>query len=131
MRVLNSWNMMSIAHTSYKSSLWLSLVAMNSTDNPNPGYQQPNRVLLDLLQPLQLVLDLHTDLRLLKRAPNDSPYAVALSLTPKPSHYSMFRTKVLISLLEVVLGLLQPIHPVLHLQINLRLTKIVPTDSPY
>ena len=113
------------------SSFYCCLVAMNSTDNPNPGYQQPNRVLLDLLQPLQLVLDLHTDLRLLKRAPNDSPCTVALSLTTKPSHYSMFRTKVLISLLEVVLGLLQPIHPVLHLQINLRLTKMVPNDSPY
>ena len=81
-RVLKSWNMMSVARTSYKSSLWLSLVAMNSTDNPNPGYQQSNRVLLDLLQPLQLVLDLHIDVRLLKRAPNDSPYAIALSLTP-------------------------------------------------
>ena len=44
---------------------------------------------------------------------------------------TMFRTKVTISLLEVVLGLVQPLHPVLHLQINLRLTKMVPNDSPY
>ena len=99
---------MSIAHTSYKS-LWLSLVAMNSTDNPNPGYQQSNRVLLDLLQPLQLVLDLHIDLRLMNtRVQNDSPYAKALSFTQKT----------------------KPIHPVLHLQINLRLTKVVPKLFP-
>ena len=31
---------------------------------------------------------------------------------------SLFRTKLIISLLEVVLGLLQQLHPVLHLQIN-------------
>ena len=35
----------------------------------------------------------------------------------------MFRTKVTISLLEVILGLLQPLHPVLDLQIDLRLKK--------
>ena len=35
------------------SSFYCCLVAMNSTDNPNPGYQQPNRGLLDLLQPLR------------------------------------------------------------------------------
>ena len=43
----------------------------------------------------------------------------------------MFRTKVIISLLEEVLGLLQPLHLVLDLQIDLRLTKMVPNDSPY
>ncbi len=42
----------------------------------------------------------------------------------------MFRTKVIISILEEVLGLLQPLHPVLELQINLWLTKMVPYDSP-
>ena len=35
----------------------------------------------------------------------------------------MFRTKVIISLLEEVLGLLQPLYPVLELQIDLWLTK--------
>ena len=40
-------------------------------------------------------------------------------------------TKVTISLLEVVLGLLQPLDPVLDLQIDLRLLKMVPNDSPY
>ena len=75
------------------SSFYCCLVAMNSTDNPNPGYQQSNRVLLDLLQPLQLVLDLHIDLRLLNtRVQNDSPYAKALSLTPKPSPSTLFFT---------------------------------------
>ena len=45
--------------------------------------------------------------------------------------HNMFWTKVTISLLEVVLGLLQPIHPVSDLQIDLRLRKMVPNDSPY
>ena len=44
---------------------------------------------------------------------------------------SMFRTKVTILLLEVVLGLLQPLHPVLDLQINLILLKMLPNDSSY
>ena len=43
----------------------------------------------------------------------------------------MLRTKVTISLLEVVIGLLQPLDPVLDLQIDLRLLKMVPNDSPY
>ena len=48
-------------------------------------------------------------------------------LTPKSS----VRFKLIISLLEEVLGLLQPLHPFLGLQINLRLTKMVPHDSPW
>ena len=47
--------------------------------------------------------------------------------TPK----SRLQHKVTISLLEVVLGLLQPDHPVLDLQINLRFFKMVSNDSPY
>ena len=43
----------------------------------------------------------------------------------------MFRTKFITSLLEVVLGLLQPLQPVLHLQINVRFLKMVPNESPY
>ena len=42
----------------------------------------------------------------------------------------MFRTKVTISLLEVILGLLQPLHPVLDLQLELRLMKRIPNDLP-
>ena len=42
---------------------------------------------------------------------------------------SLFRNKVTISLREVVLGLLQPLHPVLCIQINLRLVKMIPNDS--
>ena len=43
----------------------------------------------------------------------------------------MFRTKFITSLLEVVLGLLQPLQPVLHLQINVGFLKMVPNESPY
>ena len=43
---------------------------------------------------------------------------------------SMLRTKVTISLLEVVLGLLQPLDPVLDLQVGVRLLKMVPKDFP-
>ena len=43
----------------------------------------------------------------------------------------MFRTKVPISLLEAVLGLVLPLHTVLVLQIYLRLMKMVPIDYPY
>ena len=40
------------------------------------------------------------------------------------------RTKFTVSLLEVVLGLLQPLHPVLDLQMGLSLLKVVPNDCP-
>ena len=40
-------------------------------------------------------------------------------------------TTVTVSLLEVVLGLLQPLHPVLDLHVDLRVMAMVPTDSPY
>ena len=43
----------------------------------------------------------------------------------------MLRSWVRISLLEVLLDLLQPLHPVLGLQVDLRLLKMVPNDSPY
>ena len=43
----------------------------------------------------------------------------------------MFRTKVTISLLEVIIGLLQPLPPVLNLQIDLRLLKMVLNGFPY
>ena len=43
----------------------------------------------------------------------------------------MFRTKVTISLLEVILGLLQPLYPVLDLQVDLRLMNMVPNDFPW
>ena len=48
-------------------------------------------------------------------------------------HYQvpyMFQTKD-ISLLEVVLGLLQPLHTVLDLWIPLRLLNMIPNDSYY
>ena len=42
----------------------------------------------------------------------------------------MFRTKVKMSLLELVLGLIQPLLPVLDLQIDLRLLNMDPNVSP-
>ena len=36
-----------------------------------------------------------------------------------------------VSLLEVVLGLLPPLHPVLDLQVGLRLLKMIPNDFPW
>ena len=81
---------------------------------------------LGLLQPLHPVLELQIDLWLTKMVPYDSPCQKTWCVTPKLS----LRTKVIISLLEEVLGLLQPIHPVLGLQTDLRLTKMVPYDSP-
>ena len=43
----------------------------------------------------------------------------------------MLRSQVRISLLEVLLDLLQPLHPVLGLQVDLRLLNIVSKDSLY
>ena len=91
-------------------------------------------MLLDLLQPHNPVLGLHVDMRLLKMVPNDSH-------TPKhwfchQKHVlsmlkSLVYPQVRMSLLEVLLDLLQPMHTVLGLQIDLRLLKIVSNDSPY
>ena len=36
-----------------------------------------------------------------------------------------------VSLLDVILGLLQSLHPVLDLQVGLRLLKMVPNDFPW
>ena len=83
-------------------------------------------VVLGLLQPLHPVLELQIDLWLTKMVPYDSPCQKTWCVKPKLS----LRTKIIISLLEEVLGLLQPIHPVLGLQTDLRLTKMVPYDSP-
>ena len=41
------------------------------------------------------------------------------------------KNKVTISLLKVVLGVLQPLHPVLDILVDLRLLKMVPNDSTY
>ena len=81
---------------------------------------------LGLLQLLHPVLELQIDLWLTKMVPYDSPCQKTWCVTPKLS----LRTKVIISLLEEVLGLLQSLHPVLELQIDLWLTKMVPYDSP-
>ena len=48
--------------------------------------------------------------------------------------FSMFRSwitpQVKLSLLEVILDPLQPLHPILDCQVDLRLLKMVPNDSP-
>ena len=82
---------------------------------------------LGLLQPLHPVLELQIDLWLTKMVPYDSPCPKTWCVTPKLS----LTTKVIISLLEEALGLLQPLNPFLGLQINLRLMKKVPHDSPW
>ena len=44
---------------------------------------------------------------------------------------NIITSKVRIFHLEVVLDLLQPLHLILDLQVNLGVLKIVPNDSPY
>ena len=44
-----------------------------------------HEVILDLLQPLQPIIDLQVNLRLLEMVPNDYPYPKTWGLTPKPS----------------------------------------------
>ena len=55
------------------------------------------------------------------------PSSIMLRLETKIKSI-MFRAKVRTFLLEVVLDLL---HPILDLQVDLRLLKMVPNDSPY
>ena len=52
-------------------------------------------------------------------------------LWPQYQVSSRFRTKVTFSLIVVVLCLLQPLHPVVGLQINVRFLKVVSKDSSY
>ena len=53
---------------------------------------------------------------------------------PQNHVFSMFRSwitpQVRLSLLEVILDPLQPLHPILDCQVDLRLLKMVPNDSP-
>ena len=69
------------------------------------------------------ILELQVDLRLLKMVPNDFR-------CPRTSGFMPNSSSKVETLLEVVLGLLQP-YPVLDLQIELRLLKMVPNDSSY
>ena len=73
-------------------------------------------VVLGLVQPLHPVLDLQIHLRLLKWS-QMIPHTQKHWVQHQNQVSSMFRTKVTISLPEVVLGLLQPFHPVLDLPI--------------
>ena len=82
---------------------------------------------LDLLQPIQAVLDFQVNLGPLKMVPNDSPYS-------KTWGFKKIRSLACLQaglLREDVLALLQPIQAILDLQVNLGPLKMVPNDSPY
>ena len=86
-----------------------------------------HEVVLDLLQPVQAVLDLQVNLRVLKMVLNDFPY-------PKTWGLKKIRSLACIEaelLPEVLLDLLQPVQAVLALQVHLRPLAMVPNDSPY
>ena len=59
------------------------------------------------------------------------PYTQKYGIWHQIQVFRFLRAKVTISLLEVVRGFLQPLHPVLDLQIDLRFRKMVQNDSPY
>ena len=83
-------------------------------------------MLLDLLEPVQPIHDLQVNLRPLEMVPNDSQYTKTWGLE-KNQVSRMLLTELLH---EVVLDLLQPVQPVLVLQVNLRPLEMVPNDSP-
>ena len=99
-------------------------------DGQEQGRTKVTILPLGLLQPLHPVLDLQVGGKLLKMVPKDFPW-------PKHGSRSQIqesrrlRTKFTGSLLEVVLGLLQPLHHVLDLQVSVRLLKMVPYDLPW
>ena len=82
---------------------------------------------LDLLQPVQAVLDLQVILGPLKMVLNDSPYPKTWGLK-KIKFLAHLEAKLLH---EDVLDLLQPIQAVLDLHVNLGPLKMVPNDLPY
>ena len=93
-------------------------------------------VILDPLQPLHPILDCQVDLRLLKMVPNDSPSPKTWGLTPEPWPWHIQKLSYSPSYSFTSWSppwppTVQSLHPVLHLQVNLRLTKMVPNDSPY
>ena len=85
-----------------------------------------HEAVLDLLQPIQAVLDLQVNLGPLKMVPNDFPYPK--TWVKKNTSLACMEVELL---LEVLLDLLQPIQAVLSLQVNLRLLEMVSNDSPY
>ena len=87
-------------------------------------------VLLYLLQLLHPVLGLQVDLRFLKMV-KMIPHTPKHWFCHQNQFSTMLRSWVRISLLEVLLDLLQPLHPVLGLQVYLRLLKMVPNDFPF
>ena len=84
-----------------------------------------HEVVLDLLQPVQAVLDLQVNLVPLKMVPNDSPYPKTWGLK---KIRSLARSEAEL-LREDILHLLQPVQAVLDLQFNVRPLDIIPNDS--
>ena len=58
-------------------------------------------------------------------------YNINVNLFVRNKKYIKFRTKVTILLFEVILSLLQPLRPVLDLQIDLMFLKMITNDYPY
>ena len=58
-------------------------------------------------------------------------YNINVNLFVRNKKYIKFRTKVTILLFEVILSLLQPLRPVLDLQIDLMFLKMITNDGPY
>ena len=81
------------------------------------------------LQPVQAVLDLQINLRVLEMVPKDSPIPIPKNLGFKKIKFLAFPEAKLLH--EDVLDLLQPVQAVLDLQVNLRVLKMVPNDFPY
>ena len=92
---------------------------------------EDENLLCFLFQSIHLILDIW-HLRLLKIVPKGSPSPK--TFWHQKRVFSMFRSwitpQVRLSLLEVILGPLQPFHPILDCQVDLRLLKMAPNDSP-
>ena len=81
------------------------------------------------LQPVQAVLDLQINLRVLEMVPKDSPIPIPKNLGFKKIKFLAYLDAKLLH--EDVLALLQPVQAVLDLQVNLRTLEMVLKDSPY
>ena len=81
------------------------------------------------LQPVQAVLDLQINLRVLEMVPKDSPIPIPKNLGFKKIKFLAFPEAKLLH--EDVLDLLQPVQAVLDLQVNLSDLKMISNDFPY
>ena len=135
--------------------IYISFLTSDIPHHPKHGFWHQNRVfsmfrswitpqvklsllevILDPLQPLHPILDCQVDLRHLKMVLNDSPSPKTWGLTPEPWPWHIQKLSYSPSYSFTSWSppwppTVQSLHPVLHLQVNLRLTKMVPNDSPY